>query len=94
MKKGKMLVEGSAAEEAAESPAEEAKEPLQDHELDMHHDTLMKAEAIKGNPHIMKQLKPHMEKKMGHMKKITSMDELKKVAKEKSMDEAMKGRRY
>lgn len=74
--------------ENAESGAEEHKEPPSDHELDMHYETMMKAEHIKNDPHIMKHLKPHMEKKMGHMKKImggekiTSIDGLKKKAKE------------
>lgn len=76
--------EGSAMEEKMESPADEAKEAPSEHELDMHHDTLMKAEAIKGNPHIMKHLGPHMAKKMGHMQKITSIEGLK--AKAKSME--------
>lgn len=81
-------VEGSPAEEMRESAAMEAKEPPNEHELDSHHDTLMRAEKIKNDPHIMKHLKPHMEKKMGHMKsvmgeKITSTDGLRK--KEKSL---------
>lgn len=85
-------VEGSPAEEMSESHAEEMKEAPSEHELDMHHDTLMKAESIKSNPHIMKHLEPHMAKKMGHMQKlgiqapagkITSVDGLK--AKAKSM---------
>lgn len=59
---------------------------LDEHELDMHHRTLMDAEAVKGNAHIMKQLKPHMEKKMGHLKKIMTLDDLKEVAKKKSME--------
>jgi hypothetical protein len=80
------MVEGSPEEEMSEPKSEEMKEPLSEHELDMHHDTLMKAEAIKGNPHIMKQLKPHMVKKMGHMKKITSLEDLKMVAKKKMME--------
>ncbi len=54
--------------------------------LDSHHDTLMKAEAIKGNPHIMKQLKPHIEKKMGVTQKILSIDQLKKVSKQKNLE--------
>lgn len=73
-----------------EAPADhesgDEKEAPSEHELDMHYDSLMKAEAVKGNPHIMKHLKPHMEKKAGHIKKITSIDELKKVVKQKSME--------
>ena len=87
-------VEGSPAEEMAESASVEAKEPPGEHELDMHHETLMKAEKIRGDKHIMKHLMPHMAKKMAHMKnlmgavgapaeKITSIDGLK--AKAKSM---------
>jgi hypothetical protein len=71
-----------ASMEKAEGPHKE----LSEHELDMHHRTLMDAEAVKGNPHIMKQLQPHMEKKMGHLKKIMTMDDLKAVAKKKSME--------
>jgi len=82
----KKMAEGSPEEEMTEPASEEAKEPLSEHELDMHHDTLMKAEAVKGNPHIMKQLKPHMAKKMGHMQKITSLDALKEHVKQKRMD--------
>lgn len=67
MKKS-MYPEGSAQEEMAESPAEEAKEPPSEHELDMHHDTLMKAESIRSDKHLMKHLQPHMQKKMQHLK--------------------------
>lgn len=51
-------------------PARQRKEPsgLPDHILDNHHDTLMKAQAIHNNPHIMKHLQPHMEKKMADLK--------------------------
>ncbi len=59
---------------------------LADSVLDSHHDTLLKAEAIKNNPHIMKQLKPHIEKKMGMTQKILSIDQLKKVSKQKNME--------
>ena len=75
--------EGSPEEEKGESAEMERKE-LPEHELDAHHKTLMDAEAIKGNPHIMKQLTPHMMKKAGHMKKIMSIQGLKD--KEKSID--------
>lgn len=82
-------VDATAAEAVAskklEGPrvegVEDDGEKLSDHELDMHHDCLMKAEAVKGNPNIMKQLGPHMEKKMGHMQKITSIAGLKAKAK-------------
>lgn len=60
---------------------------LKDYELDNHMNDILRAETVKSNPNIMKQLTPHMEKKMGQMKKITSMDELKRVAKQKSMEE-------
>lgn len=59
---------------------------LHENVLDSHHETLMKADAIRGNDHIMKQLKPHMEKKMGAMQKILSIDGLKKAAKKKQLE--------
>jgi hypothetical protein len=61
---------------------------LPEHILDQHHETMMKADAIKANPHIMKHLMPHMEKKMAAMKKtmgehekITSIDQIKEKSK-------------
>lgn len=81
--KGKSL-EGPQIIESAD---EDAKEPPSEHELDMHHKTLMDAEAVQGNPHLMKHLKPHMEKKMGHMEKIMSLAQLKAVAKKKAMED-------
>lgn len=87
----KKLKEGSAQEEMLESPSEEAKEPSE-HELDMHHDTLMKAASIKGDESLMKHLKPHMHKKMKHMKDMmddgtdsgkTGLDKLRETAKKK-----------
>jgi len=81
----------SHAEEMSEPASESAKEPPAEHELNMHHETLMKAEQIKNDPHIMKHLKPHMEMKMKHMKqvmgehsmpeKITSIEGLRKKEK-------------
>lgn len=71
----KKMAEGSPMEEKMESAEEERKEPPTEHELDMHHKTLMDAESIRGDAHIMKHLKPHMEKKMGHMKKVMGMKE-------------------
>lgn len=68
-----MNVEGSPAEEMAESKSEEMKEAPSEHELDMHHEALMKAEGIKANAHLMKHLEPHMAKKMEHMKKLMPM---------------------
>jgi hypothetical protein len=85
-KKHDMESEGSPAHEGAESKDFESKEPPSDAELDMHYKTLMDAEAVKGNPHIMKHLTPHMEKKMGHMKKITNLDQLKEHVKQKRME--------
>lgn len=58
-----------------------------EHELDMHMNDILRAEGVKANHKIMKHLKPHMEKKMEQMKKITSIDELKRVAKQKSMED-------
>ena len=85
--------EGSPAEEMSESAEVEAKEPPGEHELDMHHETLMKAEKIKSDKGLMKHLRPHMAMKMKHMKgvmgiavqpvKITSIDGLR--AKEKTL---------
>lgn len=80
--KSAMPVPHSESADSGSGPA-----MLHENVLDSHHDTLMKADAIKGNPHIMKQLKPHMEKKMGHMKKILSIDGLKAAAKEKMKEE-------
>lgn len=91
-------VEGSPAEEMAESASVEAKEPPSEHELDMHHETLMKAQKIQKDPHIMKHLRPHMAMKMSQMKgvmksagakepmpaKITSIDGLKDAYKKLS----------
>lgn len=91
MKKSKMHEMEPAG--VMDTASEEAKEPMSEHELEMHHDTLMKAEHIKSQPHVMKQLKPIMEKKMGHMKslmsegyggeKIDSIEKLKHAAKKK-----------
>jgi hypothetical protein len=80
-------MEGSPTHESAETGDMEHAEPPSEHELDMHYETLMKAEAVKGNGNIMKHLGPHMEKKKGHIKKITSIAELKRVAKQKAMEE-------
>ena len=87
MKKHKdtMGAEESRVVEAAEPTETEQKDAPAEHELDMHYKTLMDAEAVKGNPHIMKHLTPHMEKKMGHMKKITSLEGLKEHVKQKRM---------
>lgn len=78
-------VEISLGSDEKESPSE--------HELDMHHDTLMKAASIKGDEHLMKHLKPHMHKKMKHMKemmddgeegtKATGLDKLRETARKK-----------
>lgn len=57
-----MAEKRSDGQEAAEShiPTE--------HELDSHHDTLVKAEKIRADHGLMKHLGPHMEKKMAHAK--------------------------
>jgi len=57
------------------------KEEPSECELDMHYNHLMKAEAVKGNPHIMKYLKPYMEKKSAMHKKIMSIDDIRKAEK-------------
>jgi hypothetical protein len=80
--------EGSPQHEKLEGPKVEGmehdsgQEPPDEYALDNAHKTLMDAENIKGNHHMMKHLKPHMEKKMGAMKKIMSIADLKKAAKE------------
>lgn len=63
-------VEGSPSHEASESAAVEKAEPPSEHELDMHYETMMKAQKIKKDPHIMKHLGPHMDKKMEHMQSM------------------------
>jgi hypothetical protein len=50
-------------------------------------DTLVEAEMIKKNGKLMKLVQPKLDEKMGALKKITSIDELKDVAKQKSMEE-------
>ena len=61
--------------------------PPEEHTLDMHMNDLLRAESVRANSKIMKYLKPHMEKKMGEIKKITSLDELKSVVKAKALEE-------
>lgn len=97
MSKDKYSVHWDGSEECDESmmhptPKGKTEPGLPDHILDNHHDTMMKAEAIKANPHIMKHLGPHMAKKAEQMKKVAdshapvkSMDELKAKAKKISM---------
>ena len=55
--------------------------PPDKHELDAHMSTLIQAEKIKGDKHIMKHLAPHMVKHGKATKKILSLDELKKHVK-------------
>lgn len=87
----KHQAEPSSPELAPPAPEQDIEMPSE-HELDMHHDTLLKAEGIKANAPLMKHLKPHMAKKMGQMKAvmgeapaapkpITSIDGLKAKAK-------------
>ena len=56
------------------------------HELDRHMSTLVDAEKIKADPNMMKHLRPHMEKHQQAMHKITSLDQLKAVAKKKQSE--------
>ena len=79
--KAMSAIEGSPEHESAESGAMEHAEPPSEHELDMHYDTLMKAEAVKGNPHIMKHLKPHIAKKSTAHKKIESIADIREASK-------------
>ena len=56
------------------------------HELDRNMSTLVDAEKIKADPKMMKHLRPHMEKHQAAMHKITSLDQLKMVAKKKQSE--------
>lgn len=49
-------------------------------------ETLIEAEMIKKNSSLMKALKPKLDEKMGALKKITSIDELKDAARKKSVE--------
>lgn len=71
------VIEGSPAEEHAESAEQERMEMPTEVELDKHHKTLMDAQAIKDNPALMAHLKPHMEKKMKHMKGVMGVKDRK-----------------
>lgn len=71
------MLEGSPAEEASESPEYEK------HELDRHMNTMIDAEKIKGDAKLMKHLAPHMEKHKAAVHKITSLTDLRAVAKKK-----------
>ena len=69
---------------------EEPGEAMPDkHTLDRHMSTLVDAEKIKGDPMMMKHLGPHMEKHQKAMSKITSLDQLKQVAKKKIAEPEM-----
>ena len=46
-------------------------------------DCLIEAEMIKKNPKLMAKVQPMLDDKMGALQKITSMSDLKKVAKKK-----------
>jgi len=56
---------------------------IDDYEVKHACETLIEAEMIKKNAPLMKLVKPKLAAKMGALKKITSIDELKAVAKEK-----------
>jgi len=64
----KVMIEGQPANPEGESAEEERKEKPTVHELDMHHRTLVDAEEIRNDPHIMKHLVPHMQKKATALK--------------------------
>lgn len=64
--------EGSHDSSQPVAVSSEKEHGLPDHTLDRHHTTLMDAHAIKQNPHIMKHLKPHLEKKAADMKILMS----------------------
>lgn len=93
MKKGKKKSEKVEHSSGSPVPApsmidhDDPERELKDYELDNHMNDILRAESVKANPHIMKQLAPHMEKKVGQIKKITSLDELKSVAKAKSLED-------
>ena len=71
--------------EKNESPSEEAGESkeLHDYEIANHIETLHKAEKLKGDEKMMKMLQPHIEKHKAAANKITSIAQLKAVAKQK-----------
>jgi len=58
-------------------------EELPDHKIKDHVDTLHKAAMIQGDSKLMGQLKPHIEKHKAAAGKITSIEQLKAVAKKK-----------
>lgn len=80
--KVKAQIEGSPAEEASESAAEESAEP-KDYEIESAANHLMEAEKVKANPKLMKHVAMHLAGKKEAIKKITSLKELKAIAKEK-----------
>lgn len=67
------------------APKEDDSDEPQDHEIGSAMDTLLRAEEIKKNTKLM----PHVEKKMGAQKQhvISSLKELKKIAKKKIAEE-------
>ncbi len=78
------LIEGSAAEEASESAAEEKNEKdPEPYEIESAANHLMEAEKVKANPKLMKHVAYHLSQKQQAMKKISSLKELKAVAKKK-----------
>lgn len=61
-------------------------EELHQHEIDRHVNTLHEAEKIKGDSGLMKKLAPHIEKHKSSAGKITSLSQLKAVAKKKMQE--------
>lgn len=85
--------ESDADDSKLAAPNSSSKETgLPDHMLDSHHETLMKAEAIKNNPHIMKHLRPHMENKMAEMKKVAGLNDEKPAGKKHMSLDDMKAK--
>lgn len=73
-------VEGSPEEEAGESP------DYEQHEVDNAADTIMKAHEHMANPKMMKQVNPILDRKK---KAITSLDDLRAIAKTKTGSDRM-----
>ena len=75
-----------AGYESEEEKGEKKDKKYDDYEIKHACETLIEAEMIKKNAKLMALVKPKLDEKMGAMKKITSIDGLKKVAKQKSME--------
>lgn len=62
---------------------EDTSKGLEKYEIENHIRTLHDAEKIKGDEALMKELRPHIEKHKASAGKITSIEQLKAVAKKK-----------